>query len=61
MRTGTRKELEENFASRISNTNFHRSSAKIWNAAPASVKNAVSISIHAAKKEIKKYSATIPI
>ena len=59
VRRGTRREMKEGGRTKLIQDSFTRDAGRIWNRAPATIKNASSIG--AAKLEIKKFCRTLPI
>ena len=59
VRPSTTRKWNQDAKSTAEKDSFSRNAAKIWNAAPPSVKNAKSL--RAAKNEIKKFCKTLPI
>ena len=59
VRMSTSRLWNQDARTRAEKESFSRNSAKIWNAAPMTIKNAKSLAI--AKKEIKKHCRSLPI
>ena len=58
-RSAVTNNLDEAFDGKILTSTSTNDAAKLWNGAPDSIKNCVSI--HSVKKCIKAYTATLPL